>query len=125
MKAAELRSVTTPEGDDISSIRVNQPFSVALVMKIGVTGDPGVDLFQISVCSPDWIEEQALPMLGSTLLIVRQFAADQIVEFLSSRISQISGATSREVLSAVSRLAEWEFEEMGTYPPRRDDPHDP
>lgn len=118
---ARLRSIQTPEGNDLSTVQVEGPFHVALYLEVGVNDHPGTDTFEVWVCNVAWLEQEALPLSGQFLIVVKSFEPDSIRQFLERKINQVSADTSEQLLEKLSRIAYWEFADVPRRPRRLDD----
>jgi Immunity protein 8 len=118
---AEVRRIATHDGVDLSEISVSGVFHFAIRMDIGIRGHDGIDSFDLWICSTSWLELQSFPFSGQYLVIVDKFDARRIESFLRGEVIGISGRTSSEVLSKLSRFAYWEYSDMTSLPSRMDD----
>ena len=121
MLNARLRSIETPEGEDLSTVRVDGPFHVGLRLKVGINDHPGTDLFTIWVCNVAWLELEKMPLSGQFLVIVKTFDPDAIRGFLEHKINQLSAETSAQLNEKLSRIGYWEFADVPRRPRRLDE----
>jgi hypothetical protein len=60
------------------------------------------------------VEQQPTPQSGQFLIVVKQFDANSICNFLRHKIASTSGATTIEVFEKLSRFAHWEYAEVAS-----------
>jgi len=109
---AELKSVSADEVD-VSSYAPEEPgcFFIVLLLRIGTEDSNSADNFEISVCTPQWLEKNVWePRWGRHLLIVREFDYQKIVSVIVDSISRCDGESWMEIAGKLSRLYAWEFE---------------
>jgi hypothetical protein len=109
---ATIISIESPDVEDLEAYQSSGPsFCVPLQLLIGPRDSMGEELFDLQVCSPDWLKQQALPMIGRHLLIVSTFDFHAIREFLEDEVDRIEGDTWNEVGEKLGRIGHWEFED--------------
>jgi hypothetical protein len=112
---AELKNIHSPDIEELSSwVPESDTFSILLQAIIGPAGSPGEESFDITLCTPSWIEavlKSEKVMTGRHLLIVSEFNYDRIYNFISKYASSCSGDNWSEVASKLARLGHWEFED--------------
>jgi len=109
-----LRGFLTPDAYDLSEFEPpSSAFAILIQMMVGPPGDlGGEESFDVVVCSPDWLREQAAdPVIGRHLLIVNTFEWDRISAFLASQVAACEGGDWSEVAEKVGRIGHWEFED--------------
>jgi immunity protein 8 of polymorphic toxin system len=110
---AELKRIWTNDYEPLSSVRPDtEDFVVYLRLEVGVAGSEGADAFDLTVCSPEWLDRQELPLFGNNLLIVDGFDPESIQRHVAKVLGNVSGESPMEVMAKVSRFAYWEFEGM-------------
>lgn len=83
-------------------------------MLIGPQSGPGVESFDVLVCTPAWLQMQIQedgPQVGRHRLIVYPFDLERAMAFLTQRVEQIEGVDWLELGNKLSRLGRWEFED--------------
>ncbi|WP_413600405.1 Imm8 family immunity protein [Curtobacterium sp. Curtsp57] len=89
------------------------------VMTVGPDNGPGEETFQVTVCTPAWLAEEASvrgPIVGRHLLIVEPMDANRAVRALRQNVEAAEGRTWAEVAEKVSRIGLWEFEDYQEHP---------
>ena len=95
-------------------------FGFLVEATIGQEDRRGGDLFQIMVCSPDWLKTQhqdRKAMWGRHMLIVFEYDLDAIKGFINSYVEQCSGDNWLPIAQKLNRVASWEFEDYQHYKP--------
>lgn len=112
---AELRSLTTQDGEFLTDIRpVGDLFCITIRAEIGSRGSVGADLFDFDVCSPSWLDSEldrysVLP--GGQRLFMRKFDPDVVELYVRKRLRHATGAKWHEIASKIGEWARWEFAE--------------
>jgi hypothetical protein len=81
---------------------------------IGPSDGDGMESFQLTVCSPDWLADACQKhgyVLGRHHLIVSHFDLDSITKVITKLIDRCAGETWHQVAEKLSRIAYWEFED--------------
>ncbi|MDE1182570.1 Imm8 family immunity protein [Paraburkholderia sp.] len=95
-------------------------FCLWVEMTIGVAGGQGGDLFQMKICTPEWIRKEYGTLTGvfpSDMLIVFEYDWKKIEHFLRERIGRLSGESWSDLVEQIRRFASWEFDR---YPQPKD-----
>jgi len=109
---ATIVSMHSPDVESLEDyVPPEQAFCVFLQLLIGPKGASGEESFNLQVCSPEWLKQQVLPMVGRHLLIVSRFDLREIHDFLQGAIDLIEADTWLEVAKKVARIGKWEFED--------------
>ena len=116
MVNGEIKRILTADGEVLENQHFSAPFHVAVRLEIGIRGLEGADLFDIWVCSLSWLDQQPLPLSGQFLIMVKQFDANSICDFLRHKVASTSGATTIEVFEKLSRFAYWEYADVANRP---------
>lgn len=91
-----------------------QCFGIWLTVQIGPDDQEGGHLFQILVCTPDWIKSNYFShgaVWGRHMLIVFEYDKDLIVKEISNYVDGCSGKEFWDVAQKLSRIGAWEFED--------------
>lgn len=91
-----------------------QCFGIWLTVQVGPDDQEGGHLFQILVCTPDWIKCKYCPqraVWGRHMLIVFEYEKDLIVREISNYVDGCSGKGFWDVAQKISRIGAWEFED--------------
>ena len=87
-------------------------FFITFRLRIGLEGINSGDDFEISVCTPTWLQLNMWePMWGRHLLIVREFDYQKILNMITDGIVRCDGENWMEIASKLARLYAWEFED--------------
>jgi hypothetical protein len=115
---AELKHIHSPDVDDLSTwTPEGGSFSILLQVIAGPAGSPGEESFDVTLCTPAWIEtilKSEKIIMGRHLLIVMEFDYDRIYSFISKYVSSSSGNNWSEIASKLARLGHWEFEDYNS-----------
>lgn len=116
---AELRSIETPEGEPLDSIRPDSgSFCIPILVLIGPEGEKGEEIFQFQVCSPEWLahELESYPAVwGTRLLIMAQYNPEAIEAHVRKRLRHAVGKDWISVAQKIGQWANWEFEDYSPY----------
>jgi len=107
---------------DIPDIEKYQPlhddnFGFVLRALVGPSGHPGEESFDITVCTPKWLEEQygsSEAVLGLHKLIVFRYDYLELRRFIEKYLMHCSGNSWPEIAQKVALLGQWEFENYRT-----------
>jgi hypothetical protein len=114
---ATINSIHSPDFQDLEQYDPpNAAFSIFLQLLIGPEAGSGEESFDIDVCSPRWLETQALPMIGRHLLIVERFDFPVIRHFLETTVAQMEDDTWHGLALKLARIGHWEFEDYDPNP---------
>ena len=94
-----------PRGDD---------WSLGVTVLAGPYGEPGEESFDITVCGPGWIANQARAeriIMGRHTLIMDGFDFAVLTRFITDWVAQCTGESWSDVAEKVARLGQWEFED--------------
>lgn len=112
---AEIRETYSSDVDDLSEwLPTSEAFAVVVRLQIGPAGEPGEESFDVTVCSPSWLGQQAedAPVLDVRHhLVVREFSWPVIRDYITARVAACTGETWSDVTLKLSRFAYWEFED--------------
>lgn len=113
---AELRTYFSPDVDLENLPGGNSPAnSILLTLVVGPIGAPGEESFDVSVCTPKWIEariaQTGSPLVGRHLLVVNSINIFEIVAFLKQQIGSLDAPTWQELAQTIGRIGRWEFED--------------
>lgn len=89
-------------------------FSFPIELEIGYEGGNGADLFQMTVCTPGWLNKENVghtAVLGHELLIVFDYNWPMIRSYLENRISSVTADDWPTLAMKLSRFASWEFDD--------------
>lgn len=92
-----------------------EAFDVWLTARIGVQGEEGVDLFQLHVCSPAWLEaelQRESVIDGRFMQVTSRFDANQIESHVRMRVGATTGADWEAITIQLCRWLHWEFEDF-------------
>jgi hypothetical protein len=110
-----IKSISTIDGGDAASYRPSDAaFSVALRLLIGPDESAGEESFDVTVCSPAWLEKECGRdgfVLGRHHMVVSNYDYDLVQRVLTKRVERCSGETWPEIAERIGRFAQWEFED--------------
>jgi hypothetical protein len=89
-------------------------FGTWLTVHIGPDDQEGAHLFQILVCTPDWIKQeygQESVVWGRHMLIVSTYDRERIRQAIQQYVEQCKGANFWEMAQKFARVSAWEFED--------------
>jgi Immunity protein 8 len=107
---AVVKSVHSPDTEDIFSFRPNGPFCVLVQFKIGPKDGQGEESFDVIVCSPSWLEEQSAEVIsGRDKLIMKEFNPSIFTDYINRQITALHGGSWHEIAAQIDRIGKWEF----------------
>lgn len=89
-------------------------FGILIEAEIGAEGGAGADLFQIMVCTPDWIKEKysdRKTVWGRHMLIVFEFDLAEIREAINRYVEGCVADDWPGLALKLARIGAWEFED--------------
>lgn len=89
-------------------------FGLWLNVQVGPDGEEGGHLYQILVCTPDWIKREYLPsgtVWGRHMLIMSNYDGARIKREISAYVEGCAGSDFWELAQKVARIGAWEFED--------------
>ena len=110
-------------GDDLNDHCPDNPcfFSLGITATIGSEQGNDICLYNIHVCSPDWVKYAMKYTLGEEsiwgrhMLIVNEFCQKKIELAIENKIEEVvllfPDDTSTELYEKIARYAHWEFED--------------
>ena len=113
---AELRNLTTIDGDDLSRYSPPNPncFAISVRILVGPSGGVGQESFDVVVCTAAWLGEYVRDngiLAGRHYLIVNNFDHGSLKSFIEKYIRRFDGESWDEVADKIGRLGRWEFED--------------
>lgn len=113
---AKLKGLVSPDIGDLESYHPEDPseFAFLLQLLVGPDKDEGMESFDVTVCTPKWMEKTFGPdevVIGRHYLFMREYNYLRMVIAIEKYLRHCSGSTWSEVASKVSRLGAWEFED--------------
>ncbi|WP_375430762.1 Imm8 family immunity protein [uncultured Friedmanniella sp.] len=101
------------EPDDyVSEDPANDAF--LLRMMIGPAHSPGIDAFDILVCTPGWLAqetEQKGPQLRRHMLVMATLDLTRAQDFLRRRVEQLTAPNWEDIARKLARIGHWELED--------------
>ncbi|QEY65370.1 hypothetical protein FXN65_26155 [Metapseudomonas lalkuanensis] len=89
-------------------------FGVWLTVQVGPDDQDGGHLFQIFICTPNWLKKECLSLgavWGRHMLIVCEYDRGLIVKSISKYIESCTGDDFWGGAQKISRIGAWEFED--------------
>ncbi|MCM3657274.1 immunity 8 family protein [Agromyces mediolanus] len=97
--------------------------AVWLRMLVGPAGESGEESFDVLVCTPLWLADDAVardrPRIGRHLLIVEELDLRVACDFLCASVESVVGDDWNAIGERIARIGYWEFED---YHPSRHRP---
>jgi hypothetical protein len=117
---AEIKDMWSPDVDDLEAYQPEDSdcFGLALDLMIGPHELDGMESFQLTLCTPQWLigkYSRDDVIIGRHFLIVFEYNYDRIVHRIRSYVEHCTGDTWHEVAEKVARLGLWEFEDYVPY----------
>jgi len=111
-----VREICTVAHEDLESFRPGDPanFETVVRMMIGPEGEQGSESFDISVCTPSWLEDQCQQsgyFFPQRRLVVSHWNPNHIKEFISKRISTMTAESWKDLAAKISEFSHWEFKD--------------
>ena len=115
----EIRKFYSVELEDV--LDLYQPverdnFGTWIRLAIGPKGEPGVDYFELFVCTPQWLSEElkkdSLARWARHFLIVEEYNLDLIIHQCERLVQRCCGNDWLTIAQKIARYAHWEFEDM-------------
>lgn len=120
----ELKRIHSPDVVDLGnpSVPDDKPFCVLIQAMFGQQGIEGEEAFDVLVCNPSWVEEQARrgAFSGRHTLIVSRFDIDQVRAFLNNAATESCAESWDAVATKLGRVGKWEFEDYVERRPNRE-----
>jgi hypothetical protein len=112
---AELKSLDW-DGHALPDFRPEDAgrFRVTVAASIGPAGQDGAELFQFTVCSPQWLAEESLPKgfaFQRHTLLVDRWNPDLVERAIHDLCLRTEGDDWSEIAASLSRFGLWEFED--------------
>lgn len=114
MIRAELRSLYSPDCDDLRTLTFPDPthFSIFIQVFVGPAGQIGQETFDLTVCSPSYLAELAQEqdlVLGYAYLVALRYDYQAIEAALRALCRRATGHTWEQVARKLDRIGHWEF----------------
>jgi hypothetical protein len=93
-------------------------FGFDLELDVGAVGEEGEDVFELTVCTPRWLEKHHRKtdiVSGRHHLIVFEYNFERLQVALAEACAACEGETWKEVAEKFARFARWEFEDYRPY----------
>lgn len=112
----EIKNYTSPDILDFKHFVPTDEklFSFLLELEIGIKGKQGADLFEIQVCTPQWLLDNykiSDVVFCRNRLIVFEYDFENIITKIKQFISTVSGNSWEEIAIKLARIGRWEFED--------------
>ena len=112
---ASVRTFHSPDVDLVTH-RPGDPGDVGVLIQIlaGPSGGPGEESFDVLACTPRWLDRRLRdvgPIVGRHHLIVEEFDAPRIQEFLRVKVESLDAPTWSKLATKIGRIGRWEFED--------------
>jgi len=115
MMRAELKGISSPDVELGTYWPEDETcFGFLIEALIGPEGEKGADLFQIMVCTPDWIKanySDRKAVWGRHMLIVLDYDLLEIKSTISRYVESCTADDWYGLALKLSRIGGWEFED--------------
>lgn len=117
---AQIKAILSPDIEDLASYEPLNPenFGFALQLLIGPQDLEGLESYQVTVCTPQWLSthyEKDRIVIGRHHLIVFEYNYPRLLEFMTRYVERHVGSTWRDIANRLSRFGQWEFEDYVEY----------
>jgi hypothetical protein len=113
MIVAQLKSLSSTDTASLETFQPEGPFGIYIFAMVGPAGTPGEESFGITVCTPEWFEQNAKSKVtsGRHHLFVKEYDYEELKSFMTDYCSACTGNSWTEVAQKVARIGYWEFED--------------
>jgi len=112
---AKLKGISSPDVDLPTYWPEDEAcFGFLIEMQVGPECKEGADLFQITVCTPDWIKAKCSArkaVWGRHMLIVFEFDLAEIESTISRYVENCTADDWPSLALKLSRIGGWEYED--------------
>jgi Immunity protein 8 len=117
MTVAQLNSLSSTDTPSLETFRPEGPFGIYIFAIVGPAGGAGGESFGITVCTPEWFEQNMKNSVvsGRHYLFVKEYNYEELQRFMMGYCSTSMGNSWAEVAQKVSRIGYWEFEDYKPY----------
>jgi hypothetical protein len=114
---AELKSLSSTDIPSLEEFRPVGPFGLSIFAMVGPAGSMGQESFGITVCTPEWFEQNMKGSVasGRHYLFVKEYNYQELKRFMVGYCSRCMGKSWAEVAEKVARIGYWEFEGYEPY----------
>lgn len=111
---AKLKTISSPDIELKSYWPIDEAcFGFLLELQIGPEDQLGSDLFQIMVCTPEWIKSEysnRKAVWGRDMLIVFEYDLEHIHSTIYRHVESCTADDWPSLAQKLSRFSGWEFE---------------
>jgi hypothetical protein len=115
MMRAKLKNLSSPDIEPLSYWPEDAScFGFLVEAQIGPENEKGAEIFQITVCTPDWIKKsysEQKAVWGHHMLIVFEYDFSAIESEIIRYVQRFSGDDWPALALKLSRIGAWEFED--------------
>ena len=110
---AVVRNISSDEFEIKSYVPENSGcFLLNLRIRIGSDETSSADDFELSVCTPEWLNQAVWePRWGRHLLIVREYDLSAIEKCIRDYVDRCNGSNWNSIAGKLARVLAWEFED--------------
>ena len=93
-------------------------FGLSIRFEAGLLGSDATDLFDLFVCTPDWIKEQCTQegaIWGRHILLMPEYDYDLMLQAVTRQMAACQGKDWNEVANKLARFTAWEFEDYRSH----------
>jgi hypothetical protein len=115
MISAEIKRMSSPD-IDLATFEPEDDrcFGFLLELEIGTPDAVGADIFNLMVCTPQWIEQQYAgegSIWGRGMLVVFNYDISDIQSIVRKHIGRYTAPTWEELAIKLNRITKWEYED--------------
>jgi len=118
---ASLRSLVSSNFDLRSFVPADAVFHIPAELEIGPKDESGADIFQIEICSPEWLEahlgtsvelvcERPFFWTKRPFLVAQKYSYGDLISFVDEFLSEINGAAWEDLAREINKFALGEFD---------------
>ncbi len=116
MTSAQIKRLHSPDIPDLPAYEPTDPERFGFLLQIiaGPAGEDGEESFDVTVCTPSWIQENLGPtdiLIGRHHLIVRRYDYQGLMRFLGDYCQKCRGNSWADIAERLGRIGKWEFED--------------
>lgn len=113
---AEIKAILSPDIQDLAKYTPENSEIVgfALQLLIGPHGQEGMESFQLTVCTPQWLSvtySKDQIIVGRHYLIIFEYDYERLLHFMHSYVERCTGETWQEIATKLVRFGQWDFED--------------
>lgn len=110
---AKVHSYQSPDIENIETHRAEGIFHFLISVLIGPRDQEGHESFNVTICSPKWLEENISNFMlhGRHMVITNIFDFGSFKTFFEKTVLNLSADNWDDLAKKISHYARWEFED--------------